>query len=62
MVGGSDYKDSAAKILQTLMTDCLASQFCWEGIRKVNSKRAFKNLKIQQAVFGKKSNLDHNCF
>lgn len=40
------------KILEYLFTNELASQFAWEGIRKINPKRAFKDLKLKDAIFG----------
>jgi hypothetical protein len=50
--GGADYKDMVANIMKRIFTYDLGSQFCWEGIRKVNKKRPFKDLTMKTATFG----------
>jgi hypothetical protein len=51
-IGGADYKDMVANIMKRIFTYDLGSQFCWEGIRKVNKKRPFKDLTMKTAIFG----------
>ena len=51
-IGGGDYKECISNMLRRVMTDSLAVQFCYEGIRKTNPKRPFKDLKLKGAIFG----------
>lgn len=51
--GGGDYNECISNILYKILPDKLATQFCWEGIRKTNGKLPFKDLKIKSAIFSK---------
>ncbi|OXA37100.1 hypothetical protein Fcan01_28163 [Folsomia candida] len=43
-----------------ILPDDVASQFCWDGIRKTNGKLPFKDLKLTNAIFIK-STTTGNC-
>ncbi|OXA38508.1 hypothetical protein Fcan01_26743 [Folsomia candida] len=49
-IGGTNYKENITNIMTRMMTYNLGSKFCWEGIRKINPKRAFKHCKIKDAI------------
>lgn len=51
-LGGSTPPEAIRLIMEHLFTNELALQFAWEGIRKINPKRPFKQLKIKNVIFG----------
>lgn len=49
-VGGLDYADTTRNILKKMISYELGSLFCMEGIRGVNGKRPFRDLRLMKAV------------
>jgi len=50
-IGGKDYKDTLTRAFEAVMSNTLATKFCWQGIRKENPKIAFKDTKLKMILF-----------